>query len=58
MSLYLSPARANRKPVLQLLTPQGQAAGFAKIGTNQLTRELVTAEYEALAGWATPSCGM
>ncbi len=49
VSLYLSPARANRKPVLQLLTPQGQAAGFAKIGTNQLTRELVTAEYEALA---------
>ena len=48
VSLYLSPARANRKPVLQLLTPQGQTAGFAKIGTNPLTKELVMAEYEAL----------
>ena len=48
MSVYLSPARANRKPVLQLLTPQGQPVGFAKIGTNPLTRTLVHAEREAL----------
>jgi hypothetical protein len=49
MSTYLSPARANRKPVLQLLSPQGQPAGFAKIGTSPLTRALVQAECDALA---------
>jgi hypothetical protein len=48
VSLYLGPARANRKPVLQLLTPQGQPVGFAKIGINPLTRVLVEAEREAL----------
>ena len=48
VSLYLGPARANRKPVLQLLSPQGQPAGFAKIGTSPLTRALVQAERDAL----------
>src|SRR6266496_3268558 len=48
VSLYLGPARANRKPVLQLLSPQGQPAGFAKIGTSPLTRALVQAECDAL----------
>lgn len=48
VSLYLGAARANRKPVLQLLTPQGQPVGFAKIGINPLTRALVQAEREAL----------
>ena len=49
VSMYLGPARANRKPVLQLLTPQGQPAGFAKIGTHPLSRALVQAERDALA---------
>jgi hypothetical protein len=48
VSLYLGVARANRKPVLQLLTPQGQPLGFAKIGVNSLTTALVHAECEAL----------
>jgi len=48
LSLYLGVARANRKPVLQLLTPQGQPLGFAKIGVNSLTTALVHAEHEAL----------
>jgi hypothetical protein len=48
VSMHLGPARANRKPVLQLLTPQGQPAGFAKIGTSPLTRALVHAERDAL----------
>jgi Phosphotransferase enzyme family len=48
LSLYLGPARANRKPVLQLLTPRGRLAGFAKIGTRPLTRALVHAEHAAL----------
>ena len=49
VSMHLGEARANRKPVLQLLTPRGQPAGFAKIGVNPLTRELVRAERDALA---------
>jgi hypothetical protein len=48
LSMYLSPARANRKPVLQLLSPRGQPVGFAKIGTSPLTRALVQAERDAL----------
>src|SRR5215468_7014069 len=49
VSLYLGPARANRKPVLQLLTGAGETAGFAKIGINALTSGLVRAERESLA---------
>jgi hypothetical protein len=49
VSMYLGPARANRKPVLQLLAPGGEPAGFAKIGVNPLTRGLVRAERDALA---------
>jgi hypothetical protein len=48
ISAYLGPARANRKPVLQLLTPRGELAGFAKIGTSLLTRALVQTERDAL----------
>lgn len=48
LSMYLSAPRANRKPVLQLLTPGGAAIGFAKIGVSPLTRELVRAELAAL----------
>lgn len=49
LSMYVSEARANRKPVLQLLTPQGKAVGFAKIGVDPLTRQLVRAERGTLA---------
>jgi hypothetical protein len=49
VSMRLGPARANRKPVLQLLTPAGEPVAFAKIGTNSLTRELVRAEHDSLA---------
>lgn len=48
VSMHLGAARANRKPVLQLLTADGTTIGFAKIGINQLTRELVRAERDAL----------
>jgi len=48
VSLYLGSARANRKPILQLLTPEGGTFGYAKIGVNQLTKDLVTAERDAL----------
>jgi phosphotransferase family enzyme len=49
VSMYLGPARANRKPVLQLVTGSGETAGFAKIGISPLTRRLVRAEADALA---------
>jgi hypothetical protein len=48
LSMYVSDARANRKPVLQLLTPEGDAVGFAKIGIDALTCHLVRAERDAL----------
>ena len=48
VSTHLGAARANRKPVLQLLTPRGQTAGFAKISVNPLTRDLIRAERAAL----------
>ncbi len=48
VSMNLGGARANRKPVLQLVTPAGRTAGFAKIGVNPLTTELIRAEHAAL----------
>jgi len=48
VSMNLGAARANRKPVLQLLTPAGRTAGFAKIGVNPLTSELIRTEHDAL----------
>jgi hypothetical protein len=48
VSMNLGAARANRKPVLQLLTPSGRTAGFAKIGVNPLTSELIRTEHDAL----------
>jgi hypothetical protein len=49
ISLRIGPPRANRKPVLELLTPDGGLIGFAKVGVNTLTRELVRTEAAALA---------
>jgi hypothetical protein len=48
VSLHLRAQRANRKPVLQLLTKDGRVAGVAKIGINPLTADLVRAEHSAL----------
>jgi hypothetical protein len=48
VSMHIGGARANRKPVLQLLTARGATVGFAKIGTSPLTRKLVCAERDAL----------
>ncbi|HEY2129197.1 MAG TPA: phosphotransferase [Streptosporangiaceae bacterium] len=49
VSMHLGPARANRKPVLQLLSARGETVGYAKIGISELTRELVRAEHQALS---------
>lgn len=48
VSLRVGPPRANRKPVLELLSPSGEMLGFAKVGITSLTRELVRAEAAAL----------
>jgi len=48
LSVHIGPARANRKPVIQLLTADGETVAFAKLGTNELTRRLVLAEAAAL----------
>jgi len=48
-SLRIGPPRANRKPVLELLSPRGAVLGFAKVGVTDLTRELIRAEAAALA---------
>jgi hypothetical protein len=48
LSVHIGPARANRKPVLQLLTPDARTVGFAKLGISELTRRLVRTEATAL----------
>ncbi|SDX86531.1 hypothetical protein SAMN05661080_01486 [Modestobacter sp. DSM 44400] len=58
LSLHIGPARANRKPVLQLLSEDGDVIGFVKIGVNDLTRRLVVAEAGSLAHLAGSSFGI
>jgi hypothetical protein len=48
LGVHIGPARANRKPVLQVLTPAGETVAFVKLGVNELTRGLVKAEAAAL----------
>ncbi|WUH97540.1 aminoglycoside phosphotransferase [Spirillospora sp. NBC_00431] len=48
IALHIGPDRANRKPVAQVLGRDGRTLGYAKIGVNELTRELVRAERTAL----------
>ncbi|HZE38053.1 MAG TPA: hypothetical protein VE172_04500 [Stackebrandtia sp.] len=48
LSIHIGPARANRKPVIQILDSGADTVGFAKLGTNELTRQLVSAETAAL----------
>ncbi|WP_100446702.1 protein kinase family protein [Glycomyces xiaoerkulensis] len=47
LSVHIGPARANRKPVLQILDGEARTVAFAKLGVNDLTRELVEAETAA-----------
>ncbi|MGH3241231.1 MAG: aminoglycoside phosphotransferase [Spirillospora sp.] len=48
IALHIGPDRANRKPVAQVLGRDGRTLGYAKIGVNELTRDLVRAERTAL----------
>ena len=43
-TVSLGPRRRNRKPVLQLIRPDGTPVAFVKVGWSALTRELVTNE--------------
>ncbi len=47
-AITLGPRRRNRKPVLQLLRPDGDVVGYAKVGWSPLTRRLVTGEAAVL----------
>ena len=53
VSIHIGPARANRKPVLQLISGAGETFGFAKLGTGPLTQRLVRAETSALTALGT-----
>jgi hypothetical protein len=53
VSIHIGPARANRKPVLQLISPEGETFAFAKLGTGPLTQRLVRAETSALSALGT-----
>jgi len=47
--VHIGPVRANRKPVLQLVSPTGDTFGYAKLGHTPLTARLVRQEASALA---------
>lgn len=49
VSVALGRPRANRKPVLQVADTHGRTLAFAKVGHNDLTRQLVRHEADALA---------
>jgi hypothetical protein len=48
LSTSLTFARANRKPVLHLLDPNGDSVAWAKVGVNELTYALVAHESKVL----------
>jgi hypothetical protein len=49
VAIRLALSRPNSKPVLQLLTPEGEILGYAKIGWEAHTRRLVRGEAATLA---------
>jgi hypothetical protein len=49
LAVILGPVRLNRKPVLQLLSGEGEVLGYVKAAWNDLTRSLVTNEAAVLA---------
>ncbi len=52
VSLYLGAPRANRKPVLQVLAPDGRTLAWVKAGVDPLTCRLVADEAAALTALA------
>lgn len=59
IAVSLGPPRANRKPVILALHPDGRPAAYAKLGVDPLTNALVEAEAAALDRLAqTPPTGL
>ncbi|MFG2005613.1 hypothetical protein ACGFNU_41345 [Spirillospora sp. NPDC048911] len=52
VSVGLGPLRANRKPILHVLTPDGAAVAFVKVGDTPTALGLIAAEAKALANLA------
>ena len=48
IGMSIGAVRANRKPVLHVLTPDGRTLGFAKLGLSPLARRLVSGEADNL----------
>ncbi|MQA82581.1 MAG: hypothetical protein GEV10_29670 [Streptosporangiales bacterium] len=48
VGLYVTRPRANRKPLLQVLTEDGVLVAFTKVGVDDFTRTLVTNEAQAV----------
>ncbi|UYM06555.1 hypothetical protein [Solicola gregarius] len=49
LALPVGPARANRKPIVQVSDESGAPLAFVKVGHNPLTRSLVSDESQTLA---------
>lgn len=52
-AVILGRDRPNRKPVLKLLAPDGKPVAFAKVGWNDVSRDLVRHETEVLTAMGT-----
>ena len=57
VGIRVGPPRANRKPVLQVVSRRGQLLAYAKLGTGRLTDRLVQAESQALTALAGADLG-
>ncbi|MGZ4536476.1 MAG: hypothetical protein ACXVXE_13105 [Nocardioidaceae bacterium] len=57
VGVRLGPPRANRKPVLQVVSPSGELVAFTKVGTGPLTDRLVADESAALERLAATDLG-
>lgn len=53
LAFLFGPDRANRKPVVRAMAPDGKTVAYGKLGTNDLTRDLVRCEHENLVNLAT-----
>jgi hypothetical protein len=57
VGMRVGPPRANRKPVLQVVTPHGELVAYAKLGVNELTDALIGTEAAALTRLAGAHLG-
>lgn len=55
LSIGVGTLRANRKPILQVLTPAGRTVAFVKVGDSPMARDLLAAESAALRRLDAPA---